>query len=462
MSSADFDYFVIGGGSGGVRSARVAARHGARVGIAESRRWGGTCVNVGCVPKKLLALAAGYAADLRDASALGWDFEDATHDWATLIAAKDVEIARLNGVYKSLLCEAGCTIFNERAELVDARAVALNGRRVTAGQILIATGGRPVVPDYPGLGSAIFTSDEAFHLERMPRRVVIIGGGYIAAEFAGIFHGLGAEVSLVCRNALMLRGFDMDLRTRLGHEIQRSGVTVHLGREVARIERRPGHLVVRLNDGIELVADGVLYAVGRKPNTESLGLHAAGVASDAEGAILVDASYATNVPNIYAIGDATNRVNLTPVAIAEGQALADRLFGDPPRGVSYDNIPTAVFSDPAVGTVGLTEATALERYGAVRVFRTTRPPVVPNLLRGDEQMFVKMIVDASTDRVLGCHMIGRSAPEMLQGIAVALNCGVTKAQLDGNFGIDLVEADTTLQSDVVGSGVPGHRIIGTT
>lgn len=450
MTDYDFDYFVIGGGSGGVRSARIAAQHGARVGIAEERYWGGTCVNVGCVPKKLLAMAAHFSADFEDAAGFGWTVPEASHDWATLIARKDAEIGRLNGIYRNLLTGAGATMFDARAVLVDAHTIDVGGRRVTADRILVATGGWPALPDRPGVREHAFTSNEAFHLERMPKRVVIVGGGYIAVEFAGIFRGLGAEVTLVVRGDLPLRGFDQDLRAHLATEMGKAGVALRLGTEVEGIAKISDGLAVTLSNGEVIAADGVMYATGRKPNTTGLGLDTVGVTLDADGAIVVDEHYRTSVPNIYALGDVTDRLNLTPVAIAEGHALADTLFGGRPRVPSYENVPTAVFSNPPIGTVGLTEAAARERYGEVDIYRSVFRPMRHTLSGRDERTLMKLVVDPATDRVLGCHMVGADGPEIVQGLAIALVCGATKAQFDATIGIHPTAAEefVTMRSKV--------------
>jgi glutathione reductase (NADPH) len=441
MASYDFDYFVIGGGSAGLRSARVAAGHGARVGIAEQRHWGGTCVNVGCVPKKLMAIGAHFSADFADSSGFGWTASRALHDWKTLIARKDIEVGRLNSFSRSLVTNAGCTVFDSRASLIDPHTIEVTGKLLTADRILIATGGRPVRPDRPGVQEHAFTSDEVFNLERMPKRILIGGGGYISMEFAGIFHGLGAEVTVVCRSNMVLNGFDDDVRTHLAKEMTGPDLTLHLKTDVDRIARVGEHFAVSLSDGRTIAADGVMYATGRKPNTTSVGADAAGIALDADGAIVVDRQYRTNVPNIYALGDVTDRINLTPVAIAEGRALADTLFGREGSSVSYENIPTAVFSNPPIGTVGLTEAEAKNRYGAVDVYRSNFRPLRHTLSGSSARTLVKLVVDSATDRVLGCHMVGMDAPEIIQGFAVALNCGATKKQFDATVGLHPTAAE---------------------
>ncbi|NBC31764.1 MAG: glutathione-disulfide reductase [Alphaproteobacteria bacterium] len=434
MPHYDYDFFVIGAGSAGVRAARIAGQHGARVGIAEDRYLGGTCVNVGCVPKKLLVYAAHFAHDFEDAAGYGWTVGEHRHDWARMIANKNTEIARLNGIYRRLLEGAKVDIHETRATLVDAHTVALGDRHVTADKILVATGGWPVIPDTPGAREYAISSNEAFFLQDMPERVVIVGGGYIAVEFAGIFQGLGAQVTQLYRSTLFLRGFDDDVRETLAEEIPKTGVDLRFRSDVVRIEKTGDCLLAHLTDESMIEADIVMYATGRHPNTAGLGLEQAGIDMAANGAIVVDDQYGTSVPNIYAIGDVTDRINLTPVATSEGHALADTLFGNNPRGVNYDNIPTAVFSTPPVGTVGLTEAEARER-GPVDIYRTTFKPMKHTLSGRDERTMMKLVVDRDSQRILGCHMVGLDAPEIVQGLAIALNCGATKADFDRTIGL---------------------------
>ncbi len=435
MAGYDFDYFVIGAGSGGVRSARIAAQHGARVGIAEERFLGGTCVNVGCVPKKLLVYAAHFRHDFAEAEGFGWSPIQSQHDWPRLIANKDAEITRLNGIYRRLLEGAGCTLFEARAVLLDANTLEVGGRRITAERILVATGGRPTIPDEPGAQALGITSEEAFYLPRFPERVIIAGGGYIAIEFAGIFNGLGAQTTQLYRGPLFLRGFDTDIRETLAEEVRKTGIDLRMRTRIERLERTGGGIAAHLTDDTVMEVDAVMYATGRRPNTAGLGLEAAGVAVDGQGAIRVDDQYATSVPNIYAVGDVTNRVNLTPVAIAEGHALADTLFGNRPRQISYNNIPTAVFSIPPVATVGMTEDEARGQGREIAVYRSAFRPLKHTLSGSGEQTMLKMIVDRRTDRVLGCHMVGADGPEIIQGLAIALNCGATKAQFDQTIGL---------------------------
>jgi glutathione reductase (NADPH) len=437
----DFDLFTIGAGSGGVRASRIAGQHGARVAIAEERYFGGTCVNVGCVPKKLLVYGAHYADEMADAAGYGWTVGPRSHDWSALIAAKDREIARLNGIYKRLLEGAGVRIFEARARLVDAHTVQVGDERVTAERILIATGGWPELPDQPGAREYGITSQDAFYLPKLPERVVIAGGGYIACEFAGIFHGLGARVTQLYRGKQILRGFDRDVREFVAEETVKAGIDLRFNTIIDRLEKTGECLLAHLSDGRCLEVDAAFYAIGRKPATQGLGLEAAGVETDGAGAIVVGPDYQTSVPGVYAIGDVTNRLNLTPVAIAEGHALADTLFGNRPRGISYDNVPTAVFSVPPVATVGLTEEQARARFGAVDIYRTTFRPLKHVLTGRERRTLMKLVVDRASDRVVGCHMVGEDTPEMIQGVAVALNAGATKAVFDATIGLHPTAAE---------------------
>ncbi len=436
----DFDLFVIGGGSGGVRCARIAAGHGARVGVAEERFWGGTCVNVGCVPKKLMVMAAEYRGMIEDSRGFGWDAQTGAHSWPKLIAAKNTEIARLNSIYVKLLESAGATVFEARATFLDAHTLDVGGKRVTAERIVVAVGGRPARLDIPG-GEHAIISDEVFFLPEMPRRVVMIGGGYIAIEFACMFAGLGAEVDLVMRQDLPLRGFDEDLRVELAAALASNGIRVHPTRGLSRIEANGAEKIVHFKDGAPIAADLVFAAIGRIPLTESLGLEAAGVVTDGFGAIRVDTGNATNVPTIFALGDVTNRINLTPVATAEGHALADRLFAEMVRDWALDRVASAVFSSPPIATVGLTEAEAAAR-GPADIY-CTRFTSMRHALSGrhDRKTFMKLIVDQLSQRVLGAHMIGEDAPEMMQGISIALNCGATKRDFDRTIGIHPTAAE---------------------
>jgi len=435
----DFDLFVIGGGSGGVRCARVAAGHGARVAVAEERFWGGTCVNVGCVPKKLMVMAAEYGAAARDAGGFGWTAAPGSFDWAALIAAKDREIGRLNGIYRRLLDGAGCTVFDNRATLLDGHTLEVGGRSVTAGRIVLATGGQPARPAFPGAEHTI-VSDDAFFLRELPRRVVLLGGGYIAVEFAGIFAGLGAQVDLVYRQPLPLRGFDEDLRTALAEALEGDGIRLHPATTIAAVADIAGVKRVSLTDGRELDADLVFSAIGRRPNTAGLGLERAGVATDAAGAVRVHGQAETSAPDIYAIGDVTNRQNLTPVAIAEGHALAEALFGAGPRVWTLDAVATAVFSSPPIGTVGLTEAEAATR-GPADIYLSRFTPMRHMLSGRARKTLMKLVVCQQTQRVLGAHMLGEDAPEIIQGLSIAINCGATKADFDRTVGIHPTAAE---------------------
>ena len=435
----DYDLFVIGGGSGGVRCARIAAGHGARVGIAEQRFWGGTCVNVGCVPKKLMVQASEYGALAEDSRGFGWDAQRAPFDWPTLIARKDREIARLNSVYVTMLEKSGVVVHEHRAVLSGPNTLDVGGRVVTAERIVVAVGGHPVHPsDTPG-GELGIVSDAAFELPAMPRRVVMVGGGYIGVEFAGIFAGLGAEVHQLYRQHLPLGGFDHEIREALAEAQTAHGVTLWPRARIERIEATgPGgrERRVTLADGRTIDADLVFFAIGRVPNTKGLGLEAAGVRLDAKGAVMVDATAQSSAPSVFAIGDVSNTMNLTPVAIAEGHALADRLFGrGPPRRWSFDAIPTAVFSQPPIGTVGLSEEDAAKR-GPVDVYVTRFTPMRHTMSgREGHRALMKLVVDQASQRVVGAHMIGDDAPEIMQGIGVAITAGATKADFDQTVGI---------------------------
>ncbi len=440
MGRRDYDLFTIGAGSGGVRASRVSAGFGARVAVAEERYLGGTCVNVGCIPKKLLVYAAHFRGDFEDSQSFGWTSSGRHVDWPELIANKDREIARLNRVYRDLLDAAGVERIEGRARVVDPHTVEVDSRRFTAEHILVATGGWPSVPEVPGAEHGI-TSNEAFHLKSLPRRIVIVGGGYIAVEFAGIFHGLGAEVVQLYRGPLFLRGFDHDLRKTLAEEMRKKGVDLRFGARVARIDRDDTGIRVILEDRSTVEGDAIMFATGRHPLTENLGLEEAGVALDETGAIAVDKFSRSSVPSIWAIGDATNRLNLTPVALHEGVALANTLFNDRPTAPDYQNVPTAVFSDPNLGTVGLTEAQARDRHGAVDIYRSRFRALKHTLTGRDEKTLMKLVVDAASDRVLGVHMVGPDAGEIIQGFGVALKVGATKAQFDATIGIHPTAAE---------------------
>ncbi|MFK0087902.1 glutathione-disulfide reductase [Pseudomonas sp. NPDC090755] len=438
----DFDLFVIGAGSGGVRAARFAAGFGAKVAVAESRYLGGTCVNVGCVPKKLLVYGAHFADDFEQAAGFGWSLEDAQFEWGKLIANKNREIERLNGIYRNLLVNSGVTLLEGHARLTGAHEVEVEGQRYSAEHILIATGGWPQVPDIPGKELAI-SSNEAFFLKDLPKRVLVVGGGYIAVEFAGIFQGLGAKTTLLYRGEMFLRGFDGGVRTHLKEELEKRGLNLEFNSDIARIERQDdGSLKATLKDGRERVADCVFYATGRRPMLDNLGLENTGVELDARGFIRVDDLYQTTEPSILAIGDVIGRVQLTPVALAEGMAVARRLFKpEQYRPVDYQNIPTAVFSQPPIGTVGLTEEQALEQGYKVQIFESRFRPMKLTLTEVQEKTLMKLVVDADTDRVLGCHMVGPDAGEIIQGLGIALKAGATKQQFDETIGVHPTAAE---------------------
>ncbi len=448
MSESPFDLFVIGAGSGGVRAARMAAQRGARVAVVDDAPLGGTCVNLGCIPKKLYSFAAHYAEAFEESHGYGWSAAAPTLDWAKLKANRAAEIGRLNEIYAKLLTAAGAQIMRGRAHVMGTNEVEVDGVRYRAKNILIATGGWPVVPPFPGSELAI-TSNEIFDLALFPQHLLVVGGGYIACEFASIFRGLGAQVTQLYRGEQILRGFDTDIANFVADEMRKKGVNLHTRAGVERIERMPveegGRLRVTLRDGSAQLADQVLYATGRAPNTAGLGLVEAGVQLAANGAVVVDAHYATNVPGIHAVGDVIDRIHLTPVALAEAMALVDRLFAARPdanaRTVDYELIPTAVFTHPSVGTVGLSEAEARARFGAVRVFRSEFKALRHTLSGSTERTLMKLVVDAASDRVVGLHMVGADAGETIQGFAVALKAGATKAVFDATIGIHPTAAE---------------------
>jgi len=443
MAANDYDLFIIGAGSGGVRAARIAARHGARVAVAEEYRPGGTCVIRGCVPKKLLVYASRFADDFEDSIGFGWSTSEVSFDWATLIANKDREIARLEAVYKRTLEAAGVQLFASRAVLRDRHTAVLevDGREVTARYILIATGAMPVRSGaVAGVEHAI-TSNEAFNLSALPERIVIFGGGYIAVEFAGIFNGLGSATTLVYRGPEILRGFDDDLRRGVREAMTRRGVEVICGAALTAIEGKPGNLRTRLSTGETIETDQVMLAMGRRPNTHGLGLEAAGVDLDALGAVVVDRFSQSSTDNVFAVGDVTNRLNLTPVAIREGHAFADSVFGRKPTAVDHINVPTAVFSQPEIGTVGLTEARARELCRKVAIYKTSFRGMRNTLGGRDERMMMKLVVDGESGRVVGCHILGPEASEMAQILAIALRAGATKADFDATVAIHPTAAE---------------------
>ena len=434
MPRYDFDFLTIGAGSGGVASSRRAGSYGARVAICEELRVGGTCVLRGCVPKKLVVYGAQFADAFADAEGFGWTVPPAEFDWPKLIAAKDKEIGRLSQIYINMLNNSSVEIINGRAALVDPHTVEVAGRTYTAENILIATGSWPEVPDIPGIEQVI-SSNEALDLEALPQRIVIVGGGYIAVEFAGIFSGFGSEVIELIRRPVLLYGFDDDIRTALGEEMRGRGVDIRGRTQVARIDKVAGGYIVTTTAGGKIETDLVMYATGRAPNTKGMGLGEIGVRINEAGAVIVDEWQRSSVPNIYAIGDVTDRINLTPVAIAEGRAIAETLFNDNPTKMDHANVPSAVFSQPPIGAVGLTEERARREYGEVDVYMARFKPMKNTLSGREERTLMKLVVDARSDRVLGCHMLGPDAPEIVQGLAIAIKSGATKKMFDQTVGI---------------------------
>jgi glutathione reductase (NADPH) len=456
MTTFDFDLFVIGGGSGGVRAARMAAQRGARVALAETLGTdglGGTCVNVGCIPKKLYSYAAHYAEGFHESAGYGWEGDAPRLNWATLKANRAQEISRLNGVYSTLLRGSGVTVFNGFASIDGEHAITLatlhadgspGHQHFSAKNILIATGGTPHVPHFVGREHVI-TSNEIFDLVPFPQRLLVVGGGYIACEFASIFNGLGAQVTQLYRGEQVLRGFDDEIRHFVAAEMLKSGVDLRLNAGVVDIHKTADGLRVELEDGNVVMADAVLYATGRVPNVQGLGLDTVGVAQGGQNEVLVNAHYQTNVPSIYAVGDVTNRVQLTPVALGEAMVVVDQLFGPaagkPPRSMAYDFIPTAVFTHPNIGTVGYSEAAAREKFGQVTIFRSEFKGLRHTLSGSSERTLMKLVVDTATDRVVGLHMVGAEAGEIVQGFAVAMKAGATKAVFDSTIGIHPTAAE---------------------
>ncbi|OAN44737.1 glutathione-disulfide reductase [Paramagnetospirillum marisnigri] len=440
MPTSSFDLIVLGAGSGGVRAARMASQAGRKVAVVEESRLGGTCVMRGCVPKKLLVFGSRFADDLADAQGYGWDIDNARFDWARLVAAKNAELNRLETIYGRILRDSGVTVVEGRGRLLDPHTVEVGNRRLTAPHLLIATGGHPSLPRLPGIEHAV-TSNEALDLMQLPERMVVVGGGYIAVEFAGIFSTLGVAVTLVLRGDGVLRGFDQDLRAALAEEMARRGVAIRAETQVRSIERTGKGYSLRLSEDEVMETDLVLYATGRRPNTAGLGLEEAGVVLDGQGAVVVDAYSRTSVDHIWAVGDVTDRMNLTPVAIHEAMAFVRTAFQGQPTAMDYANVPSAVFSQPPLATVGLTEADAHEKFGAVDVYLSRFKPM-RNILAGrEERTLMKLVVDPESDRVLGVHMLGPDAPEIIQGFAVALKCGATKAQFDATVGIHPTAAE---------------------
>jgi glutathione reductase (NADPH) len=440
MSQYDYDLFTIGGGSGGVRASRFASQYGARVAIAESKDLGGTCVNVGCIPKKLMSYSAHFHDDFADAAGFGWTVGESRFDWQALIASKDKEIARLNGIYRKILDGAKVDIVEGYATVEDAHTVVVNGKRYTAAHILVATGGHPTVPDIPGKELGI-VSDDFFHLTALPTRAVVLGGGYIAVELASILNGLGCDVTLVYRGKHLLRGMDTELGVFLAEEMRKKGMKILFENNIEALKAVGDVKQVTLSDGATIDADCVLFATGRHANTAGIGLEKAGVVLTDKGAVKVDDNFISSVPSIHAIGDVIDRVALTPVALAEGMVVAARLFNKGRKEMSYANIPTAVFSHPNVGTVGLSEEDARKQVGELRIFKSEFKALKHTLSGNSERTFMKLVVDAKSDRVLGVHMVGADAGEIVQGFAVALQCGATKAQFDATIGIHPTSAE---------------------
>ena len=437
----DFDLLVIGAGSGGVRASRISAGHGARVAVIEESRLGGTCVIRGCVPKKLLMYGSAFSADAADAAGYGWQVTVDGHDWPSLISAKDAELDRLEGIYRSLLDNAGVELIEGRGTVTGPNSVSVNGREITAERILVATGGWPQIPDVPGLGDHAITSNEALDLPVRPDSVLVYGAGYIAVEFASIFNGFGIDTHLVYRGDLPLRGFDEDIRRQSAEALAGRGIVLHPGCTVTGVTAEGDRRICTLSDGSSLEVAQIMAATGRAPNTAGLGLETAGVEMGPGGEIIVDSGSQTSVPSIYAVGDVTDRIALTPVAIAEGHALADTLYGGRPRQVSHDNVPSAVFTQPPIGSVGMSEEQAAEAFDEITVF-TSKFNAMKNVLSGrSEKTFMKLIVETATDKVVGAHMQGPDAGEIMQGIGVAIIAGATKADFDATIGIHPTAAE---------------------
>lgn len=453
MTKYDFDLFTIGAGSGGVRASRMAATYGAKVAVAEDLYLGGTCVNVGCVPKKLFVYASHYKEEFHEAAGFGWDVKSSDFNWSTLVDNKNTEISRLNGVYRSLLDNAGVTLFEDRATIVDAHTVAVGGKHVTAERILVATGGWPSVPNIPGK-EHIVTSNEVFFLDKIPKRAIVVGGGYIAVEFAGIFNGLGVETTQLYRGPLFLRGFDEDVRSFLAEEMSKKGVDLRFNANISAIEKDGDVFRAILEDGSVVETDLIMYATGRHANTAGIGLETAGVELAKNGAIVVDEDFQTSVPSIYALGDVIDRVALTPVAIAEGMVFSWNTYKTGGKKMDYRDIPTAVFSQPSIGTVGLTEDQARETYDAIDIYHSEFRALKHTLSGSCERTMMKLIVDKGSDRVIGAHMIGPEAGELTQGLGIAMKAGATKADFDATIGIHPTSAEEFVTMREVTSSYP--------
>ncbi|WP_299196839.1 glutathione-disulfide reductase [uncultured Amphritea sp.] len=441
MAEFDFDLFVIGAGSGGVRAGRMAAAMGVRVGMAEDRYLGGTCVNVGCVPKKLFVYGSHFSEDFENAAGFGWTVGKSTFDWPTLRDNKTKEIERLNGIYRNMLVNSGVNLLDGRARITGPNTVEVSGKQYSAERILIATGGWPYVPEFPG-SEHVISSNEVFYLDQFPKRAIVVGGGYIAVEFAGIFAGLGAETSLIYRGDMFLRGFDQEVREFTAAEVAKKHVNLRFNNNIEKIEKQTdGSLLAHLTDGSTLEADTIMYATGRVPNVMDLGLETISIEQKPNGAIVVNDQFQTAEPSVYAIGDVIDRVQLTPVALAEGMALVRNLYAGKNQQVDYDLIATAVFCQPNIGTVGLSEEKSRELYENVDVYKSTFRAMKHTLSGSDEKTFMKMLVDRDSDKVLGVHMVGPDAGEIIQGIAVALKAGATKAVFDSTIGIHPTAAE---------------------
>ncbi len=440
MTLYDYDLFVVGAGSGGVRAANMAASQGVGVAIAEARNFGGTCVNLGCVPKKLLVYASQFKDEFEAAAGFGWMVAEPSFNWSRLIANKNAEVERLHAVYQNRLQKSGVTILNGKAKLLDKHTVAVGDMLYSAERILMATGGWPFVPDIAGK-QYIVTSNDMFFLDKLPERIVIVGGGYIAVEFASILNGLGVDTTLCHRGQKLLDGFDEDIRDFLADAMTKQGIHILFDTDVEAIQSKGNEFAVHLLDGHTMTTDLVMYAIGRIPNSAGLGLEELGIALDDKGAIIVNSEYQTNLPSVYALGDVTDRINLTPVAIAEAEMLVHSLYIQQPRPLDYDNIPTAVFCQPNIACVGLTEAEARQKYPDIDIYKTDFKPIKNTLSGKNEKTMMKMIVSRGTDRVIGIHMIGADAPEIIQGMAVAIRAGATKAIFDSTIGIHPTAAE---------------------
>ena len=434
MPHYEYDLFIIGGGSGGIRAARISSNLGARVALAEESDLGGTCVNVGCVPKKLLFYASHFAEDFNNSNYYGWSFDNKKFNWNKLIKNKNIEIERLNNIYKKMLLDASVDIFSGHASLVDSNTIKIGDKLITSKNILISTGGYPFIPKITG-NDHVFTSNEAFFLKSLPKKIIIVGGGYIAVEFASIFNELNVETHLIYRGSLFLRGFDKDLREQLKNEMIKKGINLKFNTEIEKISKKNNNLTIKLTSGESLNASHVMYATGRMPNSKNMNLDKVGVKLDKNNAIKVNKFYQTNLSSIYAIGDVCNRHNLTPVALAEGSILANNLFNKKNDTLNYNNIATCIFSQPNVATVGLSEEEAKKKYNDIKVFKSSFTPMKLTLTKSDEKNFIKLIIDKETDLVIGAHLVSDNAGEIIQGIAIAIKSGATKKIFDETIGI---------------------------